>query len=61
MAKVSKEIRSRIDSLDEEQLERKVTHLRETIPQLQEELEYASRLWRDKRKAALQRKIDDSK
>lgn len=61
MSKASKEIKARIDALTDEQLERKVDNLRSTIPDLQEELDYASRALRDRRKAALQRKINDAR
>jgi hypothetical protein len=61
VSKASKEIKARIDALTDEQLERKVDNLRSTIPDLQEELDYASRALRDRRKAALQRKINDAR
>ena len=53
MSRASKEIRRRIDQLTDEQLERKVKDLRETIPALQEELDYAARMLRDRRNRRL--------
>lgn len=61
MSKASKEIKARIDALTDEQLERKVNNLRSDIPKLQEELDYASRTLRDRRKAALRKKINDAR
>lgn len=61
MSKASKEVKARIDALTDEQLERKVDNLRADIPKLQEELDYASRALRDRRKAALQRGIDEAR
>lgn len=61
MSKVSKEVKVRIDSFSDEQVERKVEHLRKTIPELQEELDYASRSLRDRRKLALQKKVDEAR
>lgn len=61
MSKASKEIKARIDALTDDQVERKVENLRATIPQLQEELDYASRTLRDRRKAALQRKVNETR
>lgn len=61
MSKASKEIKARIDALTDEQVERKVDNLRATIPQLQEELDYASRALRERRKAALRRSIDETR
>jgi len=61
VSKASKEIKARIDALTDEQLERKVDNLRSTIPDLQEELDYAARTLRDRRKAALQKKINDAR
>lgn len=40
---------------------RKVDNLRTDIPKLQEELDYATRTLRDRRKAALQRRIDEAR
>lgn len=59
--KASKEVRARIDALTDEQLARKVDNLRADIPKLQEELDYATRALRERRKTALQRKIDESR
>lgn len=61
MAKASKEVRARIDALTDDQLVRKVDNLRTDIPKLQEELDYATRTLRDRRKAALQRRIDEAR
>lgn len=52
MSKVDKEVRARIDQLSDEQLDRKVKGLRETIATLNVELDYAARSLRDRRAAA---------
>lgn len=61
MSKASKEVRARIDALTDEQLARKVDNLRADIPKLQEELDYAARTLRDRRKNALQRSINETR
>lgn len=60
MSKVSKEIKLRIDQLNDEQLDRKVDHLRKVIPELNEELDYAARIQRDRRKAAQKAALEEA-
>lgn len=61
MAKVDKDVKVRVDALTDEQLDRKVDHLRQTIPALNTELDYAARVQKDRRRASLQAKIDEAK
>lgn len=53
MPRVDKEIKARVDALNDEQLERKVKDLRGTITLLNEEVDYAARTLRDRRNRAL--------
>lgn len=58
---MDKVLKSRFDSLDDEQLARKVAELKQTIPALNEQLDYANRMLRDRRAAAAKKAIDDAR
>ncbi len=53
MPRIDKDVKARVDVLSVDQLERKVKDLRETITLLNEEVDYAARILRDKRNRAL--------
>lgn len=61
MAKLSKELKIRFDLLNDEQLERKVDELKQTIPELMEQLDYTNRMLKVRRKDAIKKAIDDSR
>lgn len=53
MSRASNEFKRLVDSLDDRQLERKLKSMREACAKLQGEVDYASRILRNRRKAAL--------
>lgn len=59
MAKIDKDLKIKIDALTDEQLERKVEELKQTIPDLNVQLDYTARLLRDRRQIAYKKAIDD--
>lgn len=61
MAKVDSGLKARFDALTDEQLDRKVQELKQTIPDLNAQLDYAARMQRDRRAAALRKAIDDAR
>jgi hypothetical protein len=61
MAKLDKTLAVVIDSLTDEQLERKVTELKDTIPQLNLQLDHASMRLKERRAAAMKKKVDDAR
>lgn len=58
---MDKALKARFDTLDDEQLARKVAELKQTIPALNEQLDYANRMLRDRRAAAAKKAIDDAR
>lgn len=58
---MDKALKARFDALNDDQLARKVVELKQTIPQLNEQLDYASRMLRDRRAAAAKKAIDDAR
>lgn len=61
MAKLDKDLKIRFDLLSDEQLERKVAELKQTIPDLMEQLDYTSRMLKVRRRDAIKKAIDDSR
>lgn len=61
MAKIDKDLKAKFDSLNDAQLERKVDELKQTIPDLNAQLDYSARLLRERRHAAAKRAIDDAR
>lgn len=61
MAKIDKDLKARFDALTDEQLERKVDELKQTIPDLNEQLDYTNRMLKVRRKDAIKKAIDDSR
>lgn len=59
MSKVSHEFKSLVSYLDDSQLERKVKGMREACAKMQEEVDFASRELRNRRKVALKRARDE--
>lgn len=60
MAKLDKVLAATIDHLTDEQLERKVSELRETIPHLNLQLDHAYMRLRERRVAATKKQLDDA-
>lgn len=61
MAKLDKALKAKLDSLNDEQLARKVEELKQTIPQLNEQLDYACRMQRDRRAVEAKKALDDAR
>lgn len=61
MAKIDKDLKAKLDSLNDEQVDRKVAELRVTIPDLNAQLDYLSRSQRDRRHAAAKKALDVSR
>lgn len=61
MAKLDKALKAKFDSLNDEQLARKVDELKQTIPELNEQLDYAARMLRDRRAIAATKLIEDAR
>lgn len=61
MAKLDKGLQAKFEALNDEQLERKVAELKQTIPHLNEQLDFASRMLRDRRAAALKKATEDAR
>lgn len=61
MAKLEKDLKAKLEALNNDQLERKVDELRQTIPQLNEQLDFASRMLRDRRAAETKRILEDAR
>lgn len=61
MAKIDKELKAKLDVLTDDQLERKVNELKQTIPDLNIQLDYTARLLRDRRHAAARKALDDAR
>lgn len=58
---MDKALKAKFDALNDEQLARKVDELKQTIPALNEQLDYAARMLRDRRAAAAKKAIDDAR
>lgn len=58
MAKIDKQLKSQIDGLADDALARTVDELKLKIPELNAKLDYAARLLRERRAAALKRAVD---
>lgn len=61
MSKLDKALQVVFDNLTDDQLDRKVTELRQTIPQLNMQLDYAASRLRERRHAAAKKALDDSR
>lgn len=61
MAKLDNTLKAKFDALNDEQLARKVDELKQTIPQLNEQLDYAARMLRDRVAAARRKALDDAR
>lgn len=61
MARLDKALQIRFDLLNDDQLERKVDELKQTIPQLMEQLDYTSRMLKVRRRDAIKKAIDDAR
>lgn len=61
MAKIDKAVQARLAGFTDEQLDRKVQELKQTIPELNAQLDFAVRLQRDRRAAALRKAVDDAR
>ena len=61
MAKVDHDTKARIDAFTDEQLDKKVDHLKHTIPQLNAELDYMVKVQRDRRHKAAKKALDDAR
>lgn len=61
MAKLDNTLKAKFDALNDEQLARKVDELKQTIPSLNEQLDYAARMLRDRRAAAARKAVDDAR
>lgn len=61
MAKLDNTLKAKFDALNDEQLARKVDELKQTIPNLNEQLDYAARMLRDRRAAAARKALDDAR
>lgn len=61
MAKLDKGLQAKFAALSDDQLARKVEELKQTIPHLNEQLDFASRMLRDRRAAALKKATEDAR
>lgn len=61
MPKLDKTLQAVLDNLTDEQLDRKVTELRQTIPQLNMQLDYAATRLRERRHIAAKKALDDAR
>lgn len=61
MAKLESALKAKFDALTDEQLGRKVDELKQTIPHLNEQLDYAARMLRDRRAAAARKALDNAR
>lgn len=61
MAKLDKGLQAKFEALSDDQLERKVAELKQTIPHLNEQLDFASRMLRDRRAAALKKATEHAR
>lgn len=59
--KLDKALKAKLDSLNDDQLSRKVDELKQTIPELNEQLDYSARMLRDRRNIAARKALDDAR